>query len=118
MANRKMPRPVEAVLADIEEAAEAARDLVGRGKEAWDSDRLHRLAGEAVIGRIADASNRLPEGVKRDVPDVSWEDIRDIRILVDHIYHRIDYGALWKSLQEDVPHLLRQLRRWRPAAET
>ena len=106
MADRKKPRPLDAVLADIEEAAEAARELIGRGKDAWEDDRLLRLAGEAVIGRIADAANRLPDEVKQSVPDVAWDDIRDIRILVDHIYHRIDYEALWKTLGEDVPLLL------------
>ena len=113
MADRKKSRPLDAVLADIEEAAEAARELIGRGKDAWEDDRLLRLAGEAVIGRIADAANRLPDEVKRSVPDVPWDDIRDIRILVDHIYHRVDYEALWKTLGEDVPLLLERLRRWR-----
>jgi hypothetical protein len=45
-----------------------------------------RLAGEAVIGRIADAANRLPDDLKAAIPEVPWDDIRDIRILVDHIY--------------------------------
>jgi len=39
------------VLDDIEDAAEAAEELVGRGRDAWDEDRLLLLAGEAVIGR-------------------------------------------------------------------
>jgi len=46
---------------------------------------------------------------------VSWDDIRDIRILVDQIYHRIDCGALWTTLGEDVPRLVERLRRWRQA---
>jgi uncharacterized protein with HEPN domain len=82
-------------------------------RDAWDDDFLLRLAGEAVIGRIADAANRLPDRVKTAVPDISWDDIRDIRILVDHIYHRIDYAALWTTLEDDVPQLADQLRRWR-----
>jgi uncharacterized protein with HEPN domain len=113
MAGRKKPRSLDAVLADIEEAAEAAGEIVRKGRDAWEGDRLLRLAGEAIIGRIADAANRLPDRVKRAVSDVPWDDIRDIRILVDHIYHRIDYDALWRTLEEDVPHLLEQLRRWR-----
>lgn len=113
MAARKKPRPLDAVLADIEEAAEAAHELVGRGKDAWDGDRLLRLAGEAVIGRLADGAGRLPDQIKEAIPDVPWDDVRDIRILVDHIYHRIDYDALWRTLEDDVPHLRRQLRRWK-----
>jgi len=115
MADRKKARPLDPVLADIEEAAEAALELIGRGRDAWDHDRLLRLAGEAVIGRIADAANRLIDEVKRAVPDVPWDDIGGIRILVDHIYHRVDYGALWQTLEEDVPLLMRRLRRWEEA---
>jgi len=51
--------------------------------------------------------------VKEAVPDVPWEDIRGIRILVDHIYHRLDYDALWKTLEADVPRLRERLRAWR-----
>jgi uncharacterized protein with HEPN domain len=51
--------------------------------------------------------------VKVAVPDVPWDDIRDIRILVDLIYHRVDYDALWETLATDVPDLLMRLRRWR-----
>ncbi|MGH2659371.1 MAG: HepT-like ribonuclease domain-containing protein [Actinomycetota bacterium] len=71
-----------------------------------------RLAGEALMGRIADLAGRLPNEVKRAVGDVTWDDIRDVRTLVDHIYHRIDYDALWKTLEEDVPVLLERLHEW------
>jgi len=115
MPGRTAPRPLDAVVTDIEDGAAAARELVGRGRAAWDGDRLLRLAGEAVIGRIADAAGRLPDQVREAVPEVPWEDIRDIRILVDHVYHRIDYDSLWTTLEEDIPNLLAQLRRWRRA---
>jgi uncharacterized protein with HEPN domain len=113
MPSGKKQRPLDAVLGDLEEAAKAARELIARGKAAWDGDLLLRLAGEAVIGRIADAAGRLPVQVKEAVPDVPWDDIRDIRILVDLIYHRIDYDALWTTLEKDVPQLSKELRRWK-----
>lgn len=113
MADRSRNRPPDDVLDDIEDAAEAAAELAGRGRESWDEDRLLRLAGEAVIGRLADAANRLPDEVKEAVPDVPWDDILNIRILVDHVYHRVDYDSLWETLATDVPDLLARLRRWR-----
>ena len=110
MTPKKRRPPIDAIIADIEHAGEAAAELITRGKPAWDNDDLLRLAGEAVVGRIADATNRLPQAIKDSVPDVPWDDIRDIRILVDHIYHRIDYDALWETLRVDVPHLLKRLK--------
>lgn len=113
MATGETRRRIEAVLADIDDAAAAAADLVARGRSAWDTDRMLRLAGEVIIGRIADAAGRLPDSVKSAVTDVPWDDIRDIRILVDHIYHRIDYSILWRTLAEDVPRLHAQLHEFR-----
>ncbi len=110
-------RRLDAVLADIEDAAELARQLITRGREAWEGDRLLQLAGEAVIGRIADAANRLPGDVKQSTPDVPWDDIRGIPTLVDHIYHRIDYDELWVTLERDVPHLLERLTSWRTSRQ-
>lgn len=109
----KNRRLVESVFADIDDAAAAAAELVVRGRAAWDKDRLLRLAGEAIIGRVADGAGWLPESVRSKVSDVPWDDIRDIRILVDHIYHRIDYSILWHTLSEDIPHLQARLRQLR-----
>ena len=106
-------RHIESIFADIDDAATAAAELVARGKAAWDKDRLLRLAGEAIIGRIADAAGRLPQRVRSQVSDVPWDDIRDIRILVDHIYHRIDYTILWHTLSQDIPHLQTRLQQFR-----
>ena len=113
MTSPETSRRLESIFDDIDDAADAGAELIGRGREAWDDDRLLRLAGEAVIGRIADAANRLPDSVKKIIPDVPWDDIRGIRILVDHIYHRIDYDELWETLDTDVPHLRERLRAWR-----
>ncbi len=110
MTPQKRRRPVDAIIADVDQAAEAAAEIVRRGRRAWNEDVLLRLAGEAVISRIADATNRLPNEIKDSIPDVPWDDIRDIRILVDHIYHRIDYDALWETLDNDVPKLLERLK--------
>ena len=113
----KRRRSDDEVMADIEHGARAAADLVSRGKDAWDKDELLRLAGEAVIGRIADAVGRLPEEVTASITDVPWDDIRDIRILVDHIYHRVDYEVLWETLEKDIPFLLERITEWRESAE-
>jgi uncharacterized protein with HEPN domain len=61
------------------------------------------LAGEAVISRIGDASSKLPDEARHAMPLVPWDDIRANRILVAHVYHRIDTEVLWPTLVRDVP---------------
>lgn len=43
----------------------------------------------------------------------SRNDIRANRILVAHIYHRIDPGIPWETLARDVPKLTLELEQWR-----
>jgi len=106
-------RTVEKIIADILDAASASAEIVSRGKDAWSEDRILRLAGEAVINRIGDAANKLPEDVRAAIPGVPWDDIRANRVLVAHIYHRIDYDILRATLAHDVPRLAAELERWR-----
>lgn len=106
------PRPIEKVVGDLLDAASAAADIVARGREAWDADRILRLAAEAVINRIGDAAGKLPDEVRSAMPEVPWDDIRANRILVAHIYHRIDPEILRATLSQDVPRLAAELERW------
>jgi uncharacterized protein with HEPN domain len=66
-----------------------------------------------VINRIGDAANKLPNEVREAIPGVPWDDIRANRVLVAHIYHRIDYDVLRATLAQDVPALAAELERWR-----
>lgn len=108
-----MSRPVDKLLADLLDAVGAAEELVGRGRAAYDTDRMLRLAGEAVVGRIGDAAAKLRDLVSDDLPEaVPWDDVIANRIIVDHVYHRVDYQLLWNTLERDVPALGSALSAW------
>jgi uncharacterized protein with HEPN domain len=111
-------RTVDKIIGDILDAASAAEEIVGQGEHAWYSDRLLRLAAEAVINRIGDAAGRLPDAIRSAMPAVPWDDIRANRVLVAHIYHRIDPSILWATLFQDVPQLASELERWRSFQQT
>lgn len=110
-------RPVDKTVGDLLDAAGAAAEIVARGRDAWEADRVLRLAGEAVINRIGDAAGKLPEDARSAMPEVPWGDIRANRILVAHIYHRIDPETLWATLCQDVPRLADEVGRWWTAEE-
>jgi uncharacterized protein with HEPN domain len=98
-------RGVDDLLADLAEAADAAAELVRLGKERWDAERLLRLAGEAVIGRLGDIATKLPDEVFKATPEIPWREVKGMRIIAAHAYHRIDYDELWVTLRDDVPRL-------------
>jgi uncharacterized protein with HEPN domain len=107
------PRSLRDLLADLEEAVDAAQELVRCGKYRWELERPLRLAGEAVIGRIGDVASKLPRELIEETPEVPWDDVRGMRIVVDHVYHAVDYNLVWETLRDDVPMLGSVIERWR-----
>lgn len=101
------------LLADLEEAVDAARELVTLGRARWQTERPLRLAGEAVIGRIGDVASKLPDQVIEETSEVPWSDVKGMRIVVDHVYHAVDYNIVWETLRDDIPKLGTAIMRWR-----
>jgi uncharacterized protein with HEPN domain len=110
-------RGLDDLLADLAEAADAAAELVGLGKERWDAERPLRLAGEAVIGRLGDVATKLPDEVIEATPEIPWKQVKGMRIIAAHAYHRIDYEDVWVTLRVDVPRLARAIDLWRQAQD-
>lgn len=110
-----MTRGVDDLLTDLAEAADAAAELVRFGKERWDAERPLRLAGEAIIGRLGDIATKLPDEVTKATPEVPWREVKGMRIIAAHAYHRIDYEVVWVTLRDDVPRMDEAIRRWRQA---
>jgi uncharacterized protein with HEPN domain len=107
------PRSVRDLLADLDDAIDAARELIACGKSRWELERPLRLAGEAVIGRIGDVASKLPDDLIEATPEVPWDNVRGMRIVVDHVYHAVDYNIVWETLRDDVPELAAAINRWR-----
>ncbi len=107
-----MTRGVDDLLADLAEAVDAAAEIVDLGKERWDAERPLRLAGEAVIGRLGDVASKLPDEVIKATPDIPWREVKGMRIIAAHAYHRIGYELVWVTLRDDVPRIAEAIRRW------
>ncbi|MFC7485841.1 DUF86 domain-containing protein [Knoellia sp. CPCC 206453] len=94
-------------LADLVVFGEQASRLVARGKEAWDTDEVNRLAGEAILHKAGEAVSRL-ERIDPDIlnahPEVNWRGIKGARNIVAHRYHAVDYAILWNALSDRLPH--------------
>jgi uncharacterized protein with HEPN domain len=88
---------------------------VSLGKERWDAERPLRLAGEAVIGRLGDVATKLPDEVIKATPELPWREVKGMRIVAAHAYHRIDYEEVWVTLRDDDPRMAEATKRWRQA---
>jgi uncharacterized protein with HEPN domain len=110
-----LTRDLNDLLADLAEAAGAAAELVLLGKERWEAERPLRLAGEAVVGRLGDVASKLPAEVTEATPQVPWREVKGMRIIAAHAYHRIDYDQVWVTRRDDVPTMAQAIQHWHQA---
>ena len=98
------------VVGDLLEACDEAAEIVRRGRKRYDADRIHRLAAEAVIGRIGDASRKLWEASSTDLPPeipgrTSWEYASSSTMRTT----RSTTTSPGSTLENDVPKLRRSV---------
>ncbi len=108
-----MRRPVAKLLEDIQDAIEVGNEIVRTSRSRYDQDPVVRYAAEAVIGHIGDAATKLPSETREVMPEVPWQAVIGARIMVDHVYHRLDLGRIWTTLEEDLPVLQAAIERYR-----
>ena len=72
-----------------------------------------RLAVDAVIGRLGDIATKLPDEVTEAMPEIPWREVKGMRTIAAHAYHRIDYEEVWVTLRDDVLRMGKAIKRWR-----
>ncbi len=74
-----------------------------------DSDRKLMLALVKDIEIIGEAAYQITEDTRRTLTEIPWEDIVGMRHRLVHAYFDINLDILWKTVQEDLPALMRIL---------
>lgn len=57
----------------------------------------------AVIG---EAARNVPEAVIMRHPEVPWQNMKDMRNFMVHVYFGINREIVWKTLRDDLPPLV------------
>ncbi len=60
---------------------------------------------------IGEASKNLPKKTKSSRPDIPWEDVAGMRNKIIHEYFGVDLEIIWKTIQEDLPHFKKALKK-------
>jgi uncharacterized protein with HEPN domain len=83
-----------------------------RGINRSDLDRDNRLLSACCyqVAVIGEAAKRLSSTTRGKHPEVPWKDIAGMRDRLIHGYDSVDNDELWKTVTEDVPVLLEQVR--------
>lgn len=94
-------------LQDIVESGTAIQYYVQHiDYEQFSSERMRYAAVIREFEIIGEAVSKLPESIKSQAPDTSWQDIKDFRNLLAHEYFGVDLQIVWTAIIEDLPNLL------------
>lgn len=99
-------------LRDILEAVEDALTFAdGMDYPTFHTDRRTNLAVVRALEIMGEAARHIPANIRRDYPEIPWQDIVDMRNKLIHEYFGVDLEVLWRTVQEDLPPLRDEIRR-------
>ena len=75
------------------------------GREEFLSDRKTQSAVLRELQVMAESTQRLPEGLKEQHPEVSWKGIAGFRNVLVHDYLGIKAERVWQIIENDLPVL-------------
>jgi uncharacterized protein with HEPN domain len=99
-----------ASLADMLKYARRARDIAaGRTlDECLARPELH-YALERVVEIIGEAASRVSRPFRQGHPEIPWDDIAGMRVILAHRYSSVRPDRVWQTAVEDVPALIAAL---------
>ena len=83
----------------------------GKGREDFLNDVQLQDSILRRIEIIGEAVKNLPEGLKKDYPQVDWKGISGMRDVIIHGYFGVDLDLTWMTLEKDLPNLKHWIER-------
>lgn len=109
-----MSRDLELYLDDMEASCEKVqRYTAGMDCAAFIADERTYDAVVRNLEIIGEAAKRVPDDLRRRMPDIEWRKIAGLRDVLVHAYFGIDNEVLWDIVYNKVPELLTYLREYR-----
>lgn len=105
----------DAYLYDILESAQAILDYLA-GKT-WDDFSKDALLQDAVVRRleiIGEAAGRVSSETQKTYSHIPWMAMKGTRNRVIHSYDTVQLDIIWDIAQDDLPDLLRELKKILP----
>lgn len=82
----------------------------GHDLDDFRDDRQFRYAIERALEIIGEATAKLSDEVKARDRSIPWDEIRGLRNIVAHAYHRIDPARVWQVVTRDLPETHDKIR--------
>jgi len=100
----------EVYLLDILIAAQKALKFVeGIDRNEFDENEVVQNAVLRPLEIIGEAAGKISKDFRARHKEIPWGDMIDLRNRLIHEYFRVDYGAVWDTIQDDLPKLITQI---------
>lgn len=94
----------------LEHSQEAVDLALHSGCETLKSTRVLQLAAVRLVEVLGEAANRVSKETQEKYSSIPWKEIVSMRNRLIHGYDSVDLGILWRTLTEDLPQLVHELR--------
>jgi uncharacterized protein with HEPN domain len=106
------PRDYVTYLGDIRDAAQKAQQFVaGMTFDQFETDEKTAFAVVRCLEIIGEAARKIPKAMQANYPEIPWREMMGMRDVLIHDYMGVNYGVVWKTVQQDLPPLLPQITR-------
>ena|ERR1700733_13922802 len=103
-------QPSERDAAYLWDMLQACRELRGftadTELEDFIADRKLCLAVERCLEIVGEAAARVSAEFQTREASIAWRQIKGMRNILAHEYGQIDYEIIYKTVTDDVPHLI------------
>jgi uncharacterized protein with HEPN domain len=98
-----MDRRTAKELLHLRDWLDRTQEIVDRGKDAYLREDLLQEAGDSLMMKLGEASNRLSRAGFQSPSGVLWQDAIANRNWLIHQYDEIDRQITWTTLTRDFP---------------
>jgi uncharacterized protein with HEPN domain len=99
----------------LDAALEAEDFMSDKDRSDLGNDRKLELALVKCVEIIGEAASSVSIECRDEFPQIPWIDIIGMRNRLIHAYFEINLDILWKTLTDDLPHLIFELKKVIPS---
>jgi uncharacterized protein with HEPN domain len=91
----------------IVQAARWIDEDTQKNREVFFANRTVRDAVIKNLANLAESASQISDTTKKKLPHIPWNKIRGMRNILVHDYlGDVDYDAVWKTIERDIPILV------------
>ena len=101
-----MSREYEDYLRDILDAMEKTQEFIKNlTYEQFAEDDKTVFAVVRALEIIGEATKKVADSIRKEYPDVPWQDMAGMRDILIHAYFGVDIRTVWLTVTEKIPHV-------------